>query len=138
MNTFTRRQFIKRSSIAAGSAALAFPFVGKVLGANDRIRLGIIGIGARGSEITQEAINCPNTQFVAFADIYTRNLEKGKRMQGVSPDAKTYLDYRYLLDDKSIDAVSIATPNFHHTLQTVWACQAGKDVYVEKPCRAQT
>src|ERR1044071_4684158 len=92
----SRRNFIgKVATGLAGTLATS-----NVLGANDRIRLGIIGPGARGSDIMQDAIGCPNTEFVAVADIYTRRLEEAKAKV---PNAKTYLDYRYLLDDKSID-----------------------------------
>jgi predicted dehydrogenase len=122
----SRRNFIGKfaSGLAGGLAAPA-----SVLGANDRIRLGIIGPGARGMELVREAIACPNTEFVAFADIYTRRLEDAKRLV---PNAKTYLDYRYLLDDKSIDAVLIATPQHLHCEHFVASLQAGKHVYQEK------
>lgn len=100
-----------------------------VLGANDRIRLGIIGPGDRGMQLVREAMACPNTEFVAFADVYTRRLEDAKRLV---PTAKTHLDYRHLLDDKSIDAVLIATPQHLHAEHFVAALQAGKHVYQEK------
>jgi predicted dehydrogenase len=100
-----------------------------VLGANDRIRAGIIGIGDRGTEIARQAINCPNVDFVAFADIYTRRLENAKQL---APGAATYFDHRRLLDDKSIDAVLIATPQHLHCEHFVNAINAGKHVYQEK------
>ncbi len=121
----SRRHFLGK--VASGIATMAAP--GSVLGANDRIRLGIIGPGARGMEIVREAIAAPNTEFVAFADIYTRRLEDGKK---VAPAAKTYLDYRYLLEDKSVDAVLIATPQHLHCEHFVAAMEAGKHVYQEK------
>lgn len=122
----SRRNFIgKMASGIAGT--LAAP--GPVLGANDRIRVGIIGPGARGQELMREAIACPNTEFVAAADIYTRRLEEAK---GIAPNIKTYLDYRYLLEDKSIDAVLIATPQHLHCEGFVAALDAGKHVYQEK------
>jgi predicted dehydrogenase len=121
----SRRKFI--GSVATGLAgSLAPP---QVLGANERIRLGIIGPGARGMEIVREAMGCPNTEFTAFADIYTRRLEEAK---SVAPNAKTYLDYRYLLDDKNVDAVLIATPQHLHCEHFVAALEAGKHVYQEK------
>jgi predicted dehydrogenase len=91
--------------------------------------LGIIGPGARGKELVREAIACPNTEFVAFADVYTRRLEEAKKLV---PNAKTFLDYRYLLDDKSIDAILIATPQHLHCEHFVASLQAGKHVYQEK------
>jgi predicted dehydrogenase len=121
----SRRNFIgKVATGLAGTLATS-----NVLGANDRIRLGIIGPGARGSEIMQDAIACPNTEFVGAADIYTRRLEEVKTKV---PGIKTYLDYRYLLEDKSIDAVLIATPQHLHAEHFVAALDAGKHVYQEK------
>src|SRR5438045_8970566 len=117
----SRRNFIgKVASGLAGTLA-----VSNVLGANDRIRLGIIGAGDRGMHIVREAIACPNTEFVAFADIYTKRLEDAKK---VAPNATTYLDHRYLLDDKSIDAVLIATPQHLHCEHCIAALAAGKHV----------
>src|SRR5882762_6192525 len=121
----SRRNFIgKVASSLAGSLA-----VSNVLGANDRIRLGIIGAGDRGMQIVREAMACPNTEFVAFADIYTKRLEEAKQ---VAPNAKTYLDHRYLLDDKNVDAVLIATPQHLHCEHFTAALDAGKHVYQEK------
>ncbi|HUQ92547.1 MAG TPA: Gfo/Idh/MocA family oxidoreductase [Bryobacteraceae bacterium] len=120
----SRRKFI--GNVATGLAGSLAP---QVLRANDRIRVGIIGPGARGMEIAREAIACPNIDFVAFADIYTRRLEEAKALV---PAAKTYLDHRYLLEDKSIDAVLIATPQHLHAEHFVAALDAGKHVYQEK------
>jgi predicted dehydrogenase len=122
----SRRRFIGTVA-SAGVATFAGP--GRALGANERIRLGIIGAGDRGMQIVREAIACPNTEFVAFADIYTRRLEDAKK---VAPNAKTYLDHRYLLEDKSIDAVLIATPQHLHCEHFTATLDAGKHVYQEK------
>jgi predicted dehydrogenase len=100
-----------------------------VRGANDRIRLGAIGPGAQGTVDIRAALKCPNTELVAFADVFTKRLEDAKKL---APAAKTYLDYRYLLEDKSIDAVIIATPQHLHAEQFVAALDAGKHVYQEK------
>jgi len=121
----SRRNFIgKVATGIAGTLAAS-----NVLGANDRIRLGIIGPGARGSEILRDALACPNTECVGVADVYTRRLEEARK---IAPDAKSYLDYRRLLDDKSIDAVLIATPQHLHCEHFVAALDAGKHVYQEK------
>ena len=121
----SRRNFIgKVATGLAGTLATS-----NVLGANDRIRLGIIGPGARGTEIMKDAIACPNTEFAGVADIYTRRLEEAKAKV---PTAKTYLDYHYLLEDKSIDAVLIATPQHLHAEHFCAALDAGKHVYQEK------
>ncbi len=121
----SRRRFI--GTVAGGLAAAASP--GRVLGANQRIRLGVIGPGARGMELVQEALACANTEVAAVADVYTRRLEEARR---VVPSAKTFLDYRYLLEDQTIDAVIIATPQHLHCEHFVASLEAGKHVYQEK------
>jgi predicted dehydrogenase len=126
----SRRAFLQNA--LGGSAALAasslFPS-GRVLGANDRIRIGLIGGGGRGTEIFKAALKCPNVEGVAVADTYTRRLEA---LKAAIPTLKTHRDFRALLDDKTIDAVLIATPQHLHALHFVPAIQAGKDVYQEK------
>jgi predicted dehydrogenase len=122
----SRRNFL--GHMASGLATtIAAP--GAVLAANERIRLGIIGAGDRGMQLVREAVALPSVDFAAFADIYTKRLEAGKQ---VVPGAKTYLDHRYLLDDKTIDAVIIATPQHLHAEHFVAALDAGKHVYQEK------
>jgi predicted dehydrogenase len=121
----SRRKFI--SQMATGLAGTLA--TGSVLGANDRIRLGLIGAGDRGMQLVREAITLPNAEVVAFADIYTKRLDDAKK---AVPDAKTYLDHRYLLDDKSIDAVFIATPQHLHAEHFIASLDAGKQIYQEK------
>src|SRR5256714_11530733 len=121
----SRRNFIGK--VATGLAGTLA--VSNVLGANEKIRLGIIGAGDRGMQDVREAMACPNTDFVAFADIYTQRLEAAK---AVARNAKTYLYHRYLLDDKSIDAVLIAPPQHLHADHFVASLDAGKHVYQEK------
>lgn len=126
----TRREFVR--NVLAGAAALAVTetFAPRhVLGANDRIRIGLIGAGGRGQEIFKSALQCPNVEGAAVADVYTRRLDEVKKF---APQIKTYQDFRKLLDDKSIDAVLIATPQHQHVLNFVPALQAGKDMYQEK------
>jgi len=120
----SRRIFI--SKVASGLAGAIAP---KMLAASDRIRLGIIGAGDRGSQLMREALACPNAEFAGIADVYTRRVEDA---QQVARDAKTYLDYRRLLEDKGIDAVIIATPQHLHCEHFVAALDAGKHVYQEK------
>jgi len=126
----TRRRFIHQ--LSGGAAVLAgssmFPS-SRVLGANDRIRFGLIGAGGRGMDIFRAALHAPDTEAVAVADVYSRRLDEVKSMV---PAIHTYTDFRRLLDDKSIDAVLIATPQHQHALNFVPSIQAGKDVYQEK------
>lgn len=125
-----RRSFIHQ--LSGGAAALAgssmFP-PERVRGANDRVRFGLIGAGGRGMEIFKHALHAPNTQAVAVADVYSRRLDEAK---SIVPAIQAYTDYHRVLDDKSIDAVLIATPQHQHALNFVPAIQAGKDVYQEK------
>ncbi|HYP07809.1 MAG TPA: Gfo/Idh/MocA family oxidoreductase [Bryobacteraceae bacterium] len=122
----SRRSFI--GTVASGLATtLASPT--RVLGANERIRMGIIGAGDRGMQLVREAISLPDVEFVAFNDIYSRRLDDAKK---VVSSAATYYDYRRLLEDKSIDAVLIATPQHLHCEHFVAAMEAGKHVYQEK------
>jgi len=121
----TRRNFI--GNVATGLAgSLA---TGQVLGASERIRIGVIGIGDRGTQIAREAAACPDAELTAFADVYTRRLEDAKKL---APHAKTYLDYRSMLEDPSIDAVLIATPQHLHAECFVAAMDAGKHCYQER------
>jgi predicted dehydrogenase len=125
----TRREFI--AGVLGGTAAVAVGALRptRVLGANDRVRFGLIGAGGRGLEDFRAALKAPNVEAVAAADLYTRRLDEAKT---IAPGIKTYKDFRQLLDDKTIDAVLIATPQHQHALQFVPAIQAGKDVYHEK------
>jgi len=126
----SRRAFLRQwAGGAAWVAASGVVGSRSVLGANDRIRIGLIGAGGRGKEIFRAALRCPNVEAAAVADVYTRRLDEAK---AVAPAAKTYRDFRRLLDDKSIQAVLIATPQHQHVLNFVPAMQAGKDVYQEK------
>lgn len=121
----TRRNFI--GNVATGLAGSIA--TGRVARAGERIRFGVIGIGDRGTQIAREAIACPDTECVAFADVYTRRLQDALKL---APEAQTYLDYRHLLEDQSIDAVLIATPQHLHAECFIAALDAGKHVYQEK------
>src|ERR1700674_3616717 len=96
----SRRNFIgKVATGLAGTLAAS-----NVLGANDRIRLGVIGMGARSSELLREALACPNTECAGVDDVYTKHLEAAK---SIAPGTPSYCDYRCLLEDPSLDAVLI-------------------------------
>jgi predicted dehydrogenase len=126
-----RRHFLG-SAITAGamlrSSALGSP--------NDTIRVACVGVRGRGRDHMSAYNQMANVEIAAVCDVDESVLNAAvaavEKAKGKRPMAFT--DLRKLLEDKSIDAVSIATPNHQHTLQTIWACQAGKDVYVEKPC----
>ena len=119
---------------AAGTALTTSLFTGRVRGANDRIAVGFIGIGAMGSGNLNYSMKVPGVQPVAVCDVYQPHLERAEasaRRGGFQ--VKALKDFRQLLADKSIDAVCISTPDHWHAYMTVEACKAGKDVYVEKP-----
>lgn len=121
----SRRNFIgKVATGLAGTLAAS-----NVLGANDRIRFGLVGTGSRGTELLREAIACPNSECVAAADVYTKQLDSAR---AIAPGARLYRDYRALLDDSSLDAVLIATPPHLHAEQFLAALDAGKHVYQER------
>ncbi|HVV46580.1 MAG TPA: Gfo/Idh/MocA family oxidoreductase [Bryobacteraceae bacterium] len=123
----TRRHFIGNVAIASGSIATR-----SALGANKRIRFATIGMGERGVQLTREAMACPDTEFVAAADVYSRRLDEARSLAGNRADFAGHADYRALLEDKSIDAVLIATPQHLHAESFIAALDAGKHVYQEK------
>lgn len=103
-------------------------------GANDAVRIAIVGIGRKGPQHIQIFREVPGVRIVALCDADTEHLAAGEALfRSRNETVQTYVDYRKLLEDPGIDAVVIATPDHWHALMTIWACQAGKDVYVEKP-----
>jgi len=126
-----RRQFIKRVVQTGAVVSATALSVKDVLGANERVRVGLIGCGGRGMFDAKLMRDVPNVEFVAVCDLYPPHLARAKEWAG--PSAKEYKDFRRLLEQENIDAVLIATPDHWHAIPTVLACQAGKDVYVEKP-----
>ncbi len=131
MTTFTRRQFLKRTSFAAGTAALAFPFVGTVLGANERINVACIGVGGKGDSDSNDAANCGGN-IVAICDVDTDTLDRKAQK---FPQARRYQDYRKLLDQmgKEIDAVTVSTPDHNHGVAGIRAMKMGKHCFCQKP-----
>jgi predicted dehydrogenase len=128
MAPITRRNFGKSAALAGLTSALA---AGRALGANERIRLGFIGLGNRGDQVLDAFLEHKDADVVAICDIYQPYLDFAARKIGGNP--KQYKDYRDLLTSKDVDAVVICTPDHWHALQTIHACEAKKDVYVEKP-----
>jgi predicted dehydrogenase len=123
-----RRHFAKTVALAGATAAVV---PGRSAPASERIRLGFIGLGNRGDQVLDAFREQADAEIVALCDLYPPYLEFAAKKVGGQP--KVYRDYRRLLEQKDIDAVVIGTPDHWHAKQTIEACQAGKDVYVEKP-----
>jgi predicted dehydrogenase len=130
---FTRRRFLRNSSASLVSGYLASSVVSatKILGANDRVRLGVIGTGGRARYLMGLLKNLPGNEQIGVCDVYAPNMEQAFALIGNG--AKRYGDYRTMLDSKEIDAVVIGSPDHWHKQMTIDAVKAGKDVYVEKP-----
>lgn len=135
-----RRDFLKR---AAATAGVASTFViagtsasGRVLGANDRVRIAVAGIHGRGQTHIAGFGGMKDVEIAYLVDPDSRLFASRSKLvtQRAGNTPACVQDIRRALDDKNLDAVSIVTPNHWHSLMAIWACQAGKDVYVEKPC----
>jgi predicted dehydrogenase len=128
MSQTTRRTFLQTSTLSALAATRAW-------GANDRINVAIVGVGGRGRDHIKFYSKQSAARIYALCDVDQANLERAtalvKDLTGESP--KTYEDMRHVFADKNVEAVSMPLPNHWHALATVWACEAGKDVYIEKP-----
>lgn len=151
----TRREFIGRTGLAlvglaSAPSVLSSASYFRTIGSNEKIRMGFIGVGNRGSQLLQLFKDEPSCEIAALCDVYEPYLTRDRSKvdpryletvggsvpnmgEKFSTRPKLYNDYRKLLEDKSIDAVCIATPDHWHALQTIHAIQAGKDVFVEKP-----
>src|SRR5579871_6996361 len=126
-----RRHFLMSAAAAAGAAGLR-----GLASPNDTIRIACVGVRGQGNQHIHEYLKMPNVRIAAVCDVDENVLNQriGQIQKATDRKPDAYTDLRKLLEDKSIDAVSIATPNHSHTLLAIWSCQAGKDVYVEKPC----
>ena len=134
MNDCTRRSFMKTSLATIGSLAMTSSPWSQARGSNDDIRVGIIGVRKKGQEHIQDFRRLSGVRVVAICDADTQWLDaEVKKFKDRNIEVDTYVDYRKLLENKNIDAVVLSVPDHLHALMTVWACQAGKDVYVEKP-----
>jgi predicted dehydrogenase len=127
----SRRTFFSFATAAAVAASQQKP----VFAASDKVDVAIIGLGGRGQDHMKEYAALPDANIVALCDVNQAALERGQalvqKLTGKTP--KGYADMRQVFDDKSVQAVSMPVPNHWHALATIWACQAGKDVYIEKP-----
>src|ERR1700745_2278390 len=122
----TRRTFLKQAAI--GAAVLAYPS-SKVLGANDRVRCGMIGVGDRVNDLLDQIVKVPNVELVVMADVYSRRRDQAKSKV---PNIQTLDDYRRLLDMKDIDGVIVASLLHIHARHFLDTLAAGKDLYAEK------
>src|SRR5215831_7473854 len=127
LNSPTRRAFSRTLALGAYSAAGA----ARVFGANDRVRVGLIGCGGQGSGDWRSFLAQPDVSPAAVCDVYDPFRERAAQM--AKEKVEQYKDFRRLLDRSDIDAVIVATPDHWHAPLTIMACKAGKDVYVEKP-----
>jgi predicted dehydrogenase len=136
MNRITRRTFVKAGVAGTVAAIAGTKSSGRVIGANDTVRLAICGLNSRGGDHIKEFATMPGVSIAYLVDPDTRTYAKRqKQLRDLKcPEAKVVQDVREVLASKDVDAITIATPNHWHALMTIWACQAGKDVYVEKPC----
>ena len=131
MKTTTRRNFLKTSLAGAAACSLSPRSWSQVVGANEAIRVAVVGINGRGGSHLSEFGKIDGVRIAALCDVDRNVLDRrAQNLEG----AEKYQDVRKLLENKDIDAISVATTNHWHSLITIWACQAGKDVYVEKPC----
>ncbi len=134
MAKINRRAFLKSSALGAAALNLPARSWAGVIGANDDIRAAVIGLNGRGRDHIQGLSSVLGVRVVALCDVDSKVLENEvKRLADRGLTVEGYTDIRKLLANKDIDAVSIATPNHWHSLAGIWAVQAGKDVYVEKP-----
>ena len=131
MSMITRRRFLATSAAATAAMTLASS---RVLGANDDIRVGIIGTGGRGGDLMNQFHAVPGVRIVALCDADSKAAnQRAEALEKKGAKAQVYTDARKLLESKEVDAVVTAAPNHWHSLLGIWACQAGKDIYVEKP-----
>jgi predicted dehydrogenase len=138
MSTLTRREFVHKSSTRAAALLTAGPFLKTSFARNspnETIQMAVMGIRSRGAAHAATLSKLPNVNVAALCDIDERLFPKAvaevEKISGRRPITET--DIRKILENKEIDAISIAAPNHWHALATIWACQAGKHVYVEKP-----
>jgi predicted dehydrogenase len=126
-----RREFIKDVTQQTAVISTTALSAKRILGANDRVVIGLIGCGGRGLDVAELMRKVPGAEYGAVCDVYEPNAKAAQKWAGSS--ARVYKDFRKVLEEKEIDAVHIATPDHWHAIPTVLACQAGKDVFVEKP-----
>ena len=125
--TIDRRDFIRTAGAATAATALSYS---RILGANDRVQIGLIGCGSRGIGNTNNFLKLNVVDVGALCDVYSAQIDQARR---IAPGASVFKDHRRLLDMKDLDAVMVAVPDHWHAVITMDALNTGKDVYVEKP-----
>lgn len=134
MNKITRRSFLKQSALAAGALSLSARSWSQVAGANEDIRMAVIGFNQRGQDHIAAWTKMQGVRLTALCDVDSAVLNASvKKLSDKGQTVEGFTDIRKLLESKNVDAISIATPNHWHALAAVWGMQNGKDVYVEKP-----
>ena len=134
MTRFSRRTFLEHSAVLGASATLSARSYANVAGANSDIRLAVVGLNGKGKDHITSFQAIPGVRVVAVCDCDSTVLDQGAQLaRKAGGPVKTFADYRELISQKDVDAISIVTPNHQHALQAIWALQAGKDVFLEKP-----
>jgi predicted dehydrogenase len=135
MNRLNRRHFVAGAAAAAAATQLAFAGKQAKAAANERVTLAIVGVRGRGRGLANTFARLPNAQITHVCDVNQSLLETSAKQIAELQDSepKPVTDLRRLLEDKTVDALVVATPDHWHALATIWGCQAGKHVYVEKP-----
>ena len=136
MKVLNRRSFLKSTALTAAAATVSWTAKSwsQVAGSNSNVRVAVVGFYGRGQDHIGGLTKVPGVRLTAFCDVDHNVLEKEvENFKKKGQDTEGYLDIRKMLESKNVDVVSIATPNHWHSLAAIWAIQAGKDVYVEKP-----
>ncbi|MCP9235080.1 Gfo/Idh/MocA family protein [Lewinella sp. JB7] len=131
-----RRTFIKKTALAGAGLSLGLPTYANVMGANDRVNVAVFGVNSRGNSLTGTFATAKDCEVIGIGDVDTRAIAKGQQtvLQKTEKEPMGEQDFRRFLDNKDVDAVVIATPDHWHAPMAIMALDAGKHVYVEKPC----
>lgn len=133
-----RRSFIKKVAVGSTGAIVGLPLLSNanIIGANERVRLAIMGVNSRGNSLARSLAGLSNVEIAYICDVDKKAVEKGiNTVKKITDKAPTGVeDFRKALDDKTIDGLVVAAPDHWHAPATIMACKAGKHVYVEKPC----
>jgi len=130
----SRREFIKKTALAGAAVSFSASSYARILGANDRINFGIVGVNSRGKALVRSAIANEGTSIAYICDVDSRAIDKVVGMaKELSHKPKGIEDFRDLIEKNDVDAIAIATPEHWHAPMAIMAAKAGKNVYVEKP-----